>query len=110
MFVCRVHFCRKIQQCPGITGYNLFSQVLIVLIGDTQVLYCEVGICGVYGEVKMDLSYTLSRDFRMARNQYLRLLCTREHLRQFARTRTIDEYDVTMPVSRVCMTSQNKLW
>ena len=30
----------------------------------------------------------------------------RSPLRQFARARTIDEYDVTMPVPRIRMTSQ----
>ena len=46
----------------------------------------------------------------------LKPICTvvihqwRSPLHQFARARTIDEYDITMPVTRFHMTSQIELW
>ena len=52
--------------------------------------------------------YTLSREYRVVRNRYSRLLFTGEDrlLRQIARARTIDEYDVEMLVPHVRETSQ----
>ena len=45
------------------------------------------------------VSYTLSREYRVVRNQ-------RSPLHQFGHARTIDEYDVTMLVPRIRVTSQ----
>ena len=54
-------------------------------------------------------SYTLSREYRVVRYRYPRLLFTSEdHLPQFSRARTIDEYDVRMPVPNVRVTSHIK--
>ena len=55
--------------------------------------------------IVITFSYTLSREYRVARYRYIRLLFTSED-RQFARAMTIDKYDVTIPVFRVRMTSQ----
>ena len=50
------------------------------------------------------ISYTLSREYRVVRNRYSRLLFTDED-RLCANLRE-QEYDVTMPIPHVCMTSQ----
>ena len=52
-------------------------------------------------------SYTLSREYRVVRSIFAAVIHQwRSPLRQFARARTIDEYDVTMPVAYIRVTSQ----
>ena len=60
------------------------------------------------GAFAMEISYTLSREYRVVRNRYSRLLSPkwRSPFCQFARARTIDDYDVTMPVTGVRVASQ----
>ena len=45
--------------------------------------------------IKISLSYTLSREYQVTENWYVR-------------TRTIDKYDITMPLPRICMTPHIK--
>ena len=53
------------------------------------------------------ISYTLSREHRVMINRFPGLLFT-SAVRQCARARTIEEYDVTIPVPCVHLTSQCK--
>ena len=58
----------------------------------------------------MLLSYTQSRERRVAGNRYSRWLFTSADRLHFSHERKIDEYDVTVPVARLPVTSQIEMW
>ena len=75
------------------------------LIGSNQVW--RVNDSPYYRELQTIISYMLSREYRVARYRYSRLLFTSEdRLCAKLRVQWQDKYDVTIPVFRVRMTSQ----
>ena len=90
------YFLLHLSLCIWIRGVTKIKKMKAIGGGDSATWY----------EYKVQLimivySYTLSREYRVVK----RLFFTSEY-RQMACTRTLDGYDVTMPVHHVRVTSQ----